>query len=1064
MRLKLRDLKDDRTHMKKRPRFFALLSSAVVIAVQVVLPHATRAANAATHPTVVISSPAAGSQSAKPLIMSGTAADDQQVVGVELQIYRPSDATFWNGATSSWSTTYPPFGQRPSATFVSGRNTPSASWTFSFLPPETSGTYSVQAVAFDNDWTFGVSDDRTLSIQGVAGPTSTTPTTVGPTVTTAAPSVTTAAPPAPGAVPTIGVSILAPESGWFGSKPVQMTGVATDDVAVGAVELQINRSDGSYYNGTTGTWTASYPPFGQRPAATITSGRYTQSATWTYAFIPSDPTGTYSIQAIVLDTAGNYSVSPARWYVVNTTGSPSTVPPPAGPTSSEAPTTSPVATTAAPTTAPTGATTTTRAPTTTPPAPTTTAAPATTVLPVVARTIGVTIDSPDSGWFGSKPVVISGTATDNAQVASVELQISRADGMYLNGANGTWSAAYPPWGQRPAASITSGRFTSSAQWTYVFNPSEAAGTYSVQAIVLDNEFNYSTSAFKSYVINTTGVPMTTPPPTTPPTTIPSTATTTTTPTTSTTPPTPPAVPAATGAPLNPNSSVTGTAGWNAFGATYDTSESRGAGGSFKFVNLDDRIQSGIVRVTPNTPYTLSAFIKTSAWPPSNLSIFALEFDASGAFVRLLETSLTNVGPGRPNTWQESATVVLPGDNTNYIAFGANRADQQLGTAPLWLDDLAILPGVGVRVPQPSKTAFSGSQSRIDSLGNWEVLENGSWKPWFPLCVAANGNRSTFDPLAAGGFNCDIWGGADHYGIEKAKAAGMRSFFNISQYYQPNGWAYRNWTDLVNRIGQANASPAADALAGYWMDNEAPFGTFSDYEQTARTIQSTDQLNGVRRRPIVQLMRPNYARSFTNDGVDFSDALASYTPPGASTLPIASVLDGQNQPLTMCQLSGGGTSLRSVIYGCIAQGGRAVSYWMDGVAGQSFGGFPVTPVEQQPWWPDLPAIRSEIDALLPLIRTPLSTSWNITSSTGNAIAPLVWSTRDLGGTAHMILSNQSGAAQQVTFTVQSGAYAVGEVRDYFTNQLITTAQNGTFTLNMAAAGVGTGTRVVKLVPR
>ena len=484
----------------------------------------------------------------------------------------------------------------------------------------------------------------------------------------------------------------------------------------------------------------------------------------------------------------------------------------------------------------------------------------------------------------------------------------------------------------------------------------------------------------------------------------------------------------------------------------------------KFSNFNDRFQSSVVSVTPNAQYTLSAFIKTGTWPSGSVSIFALEFDSSGAFVRQLESTLTSVSAGAPNVWQEAATLLQLDGSTRYISFGAARVDDQWGSGPVWLDDIAILPGVQVRVQNTAKAAFDGSQTRVDSLGNWEVLENGAWKPWFPLCVAANADRSSFAPLAAGGFNCDIWGGVNAYGVQKAKSAGMRSFFNLSQYYQPTGWAYRNWGDLAARIAEINASPAADALAGYWMDNEAPFGTFSDYETMARTIQNNDRLNGQRRRPIVQLQKPSWARSFTNNGVAFSDALAAYMPANDGSLRIGAMLDGQNQPSTMCQLSGGNPAMRSVIYNCLAQGGRSISYWMDGNPGQTDHGFAAGPVDQNPWWPELAAVSREITALLPVIRSAPATNWSISSSTLNDMNPVSWTTRNTGGIAHMILANLSGSAQQVTFQVQSSPYAVGEVRDYFTNQLLAVAQNGSFTLNLSAATVSTGTLAVKLLPR
>lgn len=522
--------------------------------------------------------------------------------------------------------------------------------------------------------------------------------------------------------------------------------------------------------------------------------------------------------------------------------------------------------------------------------------------------------------------------------------------------------------------------------------------------------------------------------------------------------------------------MNGTGGWSVSGGSYDPNVSRSPGsGSLRFDARFNQITSATVAVTPGQPVTLSAFILSATWPSGNVTVVPMELDAQGGFVRVINDGLIFAAPGVANQWQEVATSFVPSPTTNFVAFVANRWETQFNDAPVWLDDLTIANGVQTRAPETPKRGFSGSQTRVDGQGNWEVLENGTWKAWFPLCVAANSQRPNFDSLAAGGFNCDIWNGFDPSAVEKAKASGMRSFFQLAQYYLPTGWAYRNAADLTRSIQAVNASPAADYLAGYWMDNEAPWGTFDDYELVARTVHTVDQVGGVRRRPIVQLMNSPYSRAFSKDGVDFSDVLAGYAPGGGT--PNASQftgnrllmrsLEGQNQPVSLCQIYLGGQHFRQTLFGCIAHGGTSASYWVDGRSGVPIPDAPsltIEPVEQSGFWSELPAIRREVDALLPVIRTAESTTWKVSNSTGNRVWPIASSTREVGGVAHMILANMTPSTMQLTLKVEAGSYEVGEIRDYYTNEVLAVANNGTFVLRMSGSSLQAGTRVVKLVPK
>ncbi len=614
----------------------------------------------------------------------------------------------------------------------------------------------------------------------------------------------------------------------------------------------------------------------------------------------------------------------------------------------------------------------------------------------------------------------------------------------------------------------------------VFPARSATGLRFTVNSTSSNTANIGLSELQIWTSPGPAVPTTAPSSTTAPATVATTTQVSTTVARTTVPPSPttPTIPATTIAPapvpptvnsvtpLNANPSVTGTSGWGVSGATYDGTMSRTAGsGSFRFSGMFGQVTSSPVKVTPGQPYTLTAYIRTASWPSGNVSLLPIEVNAGGGYIRVMPEFGTNGAPGLVNAWQEFSTVIVPSGTTNYIALVANRAEEQFpGSGDMWLDDLAIVSGATTRSPVSAKTPFNGTNTRVDSAGNWEVLEKGSWKPWFPLCLSANGNRPSFSGLAAAGFNCDMWNGHEPIFLEKAKAAGMRSFFQLSQYQQPGGWAYRSWSDLESKIRTVNASPAADYLAGYWMDTEAPWGTFTDYEQVFRTIQRVDRLNGVRRRPIVQMLNSSYLRAFSNNEGPFSDVLAGYSPqagvwtawPRSGERLIMKQLEGISQPLSLCHVADTGVHFRATLYGCLAHGGTSLNYWADSIE---------RPIETHGFWSELPAISREANALLPVIRASDSGAWNIGNSLGNRVWPVAMSqVREVGGVGHMILANMTPSEKVVTFRIDASSYQAGEIRDYFTNQLLATVSGNTFTLRIPGSGLTTGSLAIRLLPR
>ncbi|MHB9139903.1 MAG: LamG domain-containing protein, partial [Victivallaceae bacterium] len=150
------------------------------------------------------------------------------------------------------------------------------------------------------------------------------------------------------------------------------------------------------------------------------------------------------------------------------------------------------------------------------------------------------------------------------------------------------------------------------------------------------------------------------------------------------------------------------------------------------------------------------------------------------------------------------------------------------------------------------------------------------------------------------------------------------------------------------------------------------------------------------------------------------------------------VEQQKNPVVMAQINHGvGMLFRPRVFTAIAKGAKGIGFWKDDIDGGSQGSDAI-PIENQPWWSDLPNIRNEIDQLLPIIRMPHWTDWSLSSN--NSLTD--FGTRDYQG---------KGAAQSVTFTITSLPYAATAVRNFFTNEIEAQISSNQFTVSIPAYG-------------
>jgi hypothetical protein len=523
-------------------------------------------------------------------------------------------------------------------------------------------------------------------------------------------------------------------------------------------------------------------------------------------------------------------------------------------------------------------------------------------------------------------------------------------------------------------------------------------------------------------------------------------------------------PASAGANLIQNSLLPNEATWTtAKGAQFQPDLSHDPGtGSFR-LPPGAQTTSAAIPVSPGTLYTFSAYIRSGAWPPGNVTLYVAAVNADGTQIRqLLGNAHANSKLG---VWEEAAITIIPEPDVQFISVHAERFNAQSGTGDMWVDDFSLTRGLVLREPPTPKTEFTGSRVRVDSRGNFDVFENGKWKPFFPFCIAADQARPSFVPLARQGFNCNVWGGSV-VEVQKAKDAGMYSGIEIAQFTNTGGHSYGRADVLTSTVDALRKAGLSDSVLWYYWDNEESYAEYDTPRKIVDTIRAIDvDAAGQRMHPIF-VLQGNYGMaraSRTDAGVAFSDVVGTYLPGGntggagggpASTL-ILGRLQGQTSPESICQINSGvSVTFRSRLYGCLANGGRGLSFWADNVPGQN-----VPPAEQQPFWPILPSLRSEIERLLPILRSD-SERWTLRSSIDNAATPISFGTRYLDKTGYVLLGNQTVTPQPITFSFDGVGYKVTRVKDLLTNRLYPVANNQ-LTITVEPAGLTTGAHVFEL---
>jgi len=512
-----------------------------------------------------------------------------------------------------------------------------------------------------------------------------------------------------------------------------------------------------------------------------------------------------------------------------------------------------------------------------------------------------------------------------------------------------------------------------------------------------------------------------------------------------------------------NPDVNGSTNWTISSGTYDASVSRDNGtGSFKMTTVYpalgfSTIQSQLIPVIPGKTYTLSFYMRSEVFPASVPNIYVAYYDSNQNYLH--GTDGTRQGLSCSGAWQECSVKFRPESGDVYVKVVNLLMHSMIGyNGPVWIDNFYMGEGIGFEQAPSAKNPFSGAQTKIDALGNVEIFKNGLWNPFFPIGIYTDAYRNDWGIYSVQGFNTNMWAGT-YWHVQKAKNAssmfnpdGMMSGMEIGSYCISGSANYNNLTLLESRIEEIKNNNLMDYLLWYYFDNEA----FSEWDVPVAVTNKVKELDvdtsNNRLHPIYALQgMEGLARKYN----DLFDVCGDYvTSPEPQSYPeqyrsawgITTLwnIEQQKSPPVIALINHGvGLKFRARVFTAIAKGAKGIAFWMDDSLERGY----AIPVEDQPWWNDLPNIRNEIDQLLPIIRMPHWTSWSL-SSNNNLID---FGTRDYQDKAYIIVTNEQSSTQSVTFIISGLSYVAKGIKNFFTHEIESQIINNQFTISIPAYG-------------
>lgn len=431
------------------------------------------------------------------------------------------------------------------------------------------------------------------------------------------------------------------------------------------------------------------------------------------------------------------------------------------------------------------------------------------------------------------------------------------------------------------------------------------------------------------------------------------------------------------------------------------------------------VRAGKISVEPGKFYTFRAYLRASEVPASSrLVVWA--YDAPGKLTTWQEEWWSI---SKREVWQEATVEYWATETTSDVLIDITNTQEGAQTA-MWIDDVYFAEGQAVLEQQSSaKRGFSGSRVRADDAGNFEVYQNGGWRPFFPFGLI-NNSLITEDKaleLSNQGFNLTF-----------ANSAGILSNLkNATSVYNPNGmmamvpaihWsrfsASGDATALASYVSGLTRNDASAAIFSWYdepTDGSKPLSDHPKVKKAYDIVRERDRANGTPGSPVFLSMgETGYPRSF-GDATDLSGTFryplgegvgARHLSAVGSGMRIAGQIEGATAPHSIATLpatdDAGVTrptpaQLRAMVYHALWGGAKGIVFWWERQAdGKS--------VKDTDLWPVFPKLRSEIDTVLPVLRQSNEPGWSVTRAQQPSSKRVDILKKEYGGHPYILIVN------------------------------------------------------------
>ena len=505
------------------------------------------------------------------------------------------------------------------------------------------------------------------------------------------------------------------------------------------------------------------------------------------------------------------------------------------------------------------------------------------------------------------------------------------------------------------------------------------------------------------------------------------------------------------------------------GAAFDTEKAHGGARSIFLDRPGDAFALDGVPIEGGKWYVVSGYMLSSRVPKALVKIHLQINDDRGNF--LYNVADYNISVSAVEAWEEFIAPVYVRDGIDAARLSisvrfVDWAEAEEGSASdVWLDDIRLVQAsdssklFGFEPPKPRKP-FLGKEVRIDELGNWELYKQGRWQPFFPMIIYPDNAIGTdWKKYREKGFNTVTQIGYPD-AAKRASAAGMYWMWDITSYLFSEGQGSgvnaatgdtARFEALYKRFLEETGF---EGMIAYYWDNEDLDEWQSVQDITDKIRQLDQETFSSRAAPIYMNSKHIAANSlFMNESHDFIDLQGGYINPlisaNGETNPEWPMYLASDKMVGIRSPQGIGivnvpqerAYLEPLIFAGIARGMRGFAFWRDGFNNGYH-------IESRPWWEGFRKTADKINKMLPLVRQPHWTSWDLEVSIPEKEDTLIVGKRDFEGKRHLILASYSDQVQKVTFSTDM---VVMRVRDFFTGAVIAQPQNESFDYLLPAHG-------------